>query len=117
MELINIITLIVGGSGIIGAGVTVYQTRKTASSAAATTRVEAEAANSADWATFTARIQAHMDYQDKQIDGLRAAISNLKDDRRYDREHIRILQRQIYAGIGPPPLKPGDPWPEDQIGG
>lgn len=116
MELINILTIIIGGSGLAGAGVTIYQVRKNSSSAAATTEVEAAAQESADWATFTTRIQAHMDYQDKQIANLRGEIADLKDDRRYDREHIRILQRQIYAGIGPPPLRPGE-WPEGQVGG
>lgn len=102
---------------MIGAAVTIYQVRKNHSSAAATTEVEAAAQGRADWATFTERIQKHLDFQDNQIRSLRAEVTELRNDRNYDRDHIRILQRQIYAGIGPPPLKPGDPWPDDQVGG
>ena len=117
LDITQIITLIIGGSGILGFGATVYQTRKKSSTDTAHTEVEQAAQESADWATFTQRIQSHMDYQDGQIQKLRSEITELKNDRTYDREHIRILQRQIWAGLKPPPLKPGDPFPDDQVGG
>ena len=116
LDLTQIITLIIGGSGIFGFAATVYQTRQKSSTDTAHTEVEAAAQESADWGAFTDRIQKYMDYQDGQIQKLRAEITELKDDRTYDREHIRILQKQIYAGIGPPPLKPGE-WPDDEVGG
>src|SRR5699024_8254072 len=79
--------------------------------------VEAAAQESADWGAFTDRIQKYMDYQDGQIQKLRSEITELKDDRTYDREHIRVLQRQIWARLPHPPMKPGDPFPDDQDGG
>ena len=117
MDFAQLITLIIGGGGILGFGATVYQTRKNSSTEAAHTEVEAAAQESADWAAFSTRIQAHMDYQDKQIQALRSEIKDLQADRVYDREHILILQRQIRLGIGPPPMKPGDVFPDDQVGG
>lgn len=117
MDLVQIITLIIGGGGIIGAGATIYQARKNHSSSAASTEVEAAAQKSADWAEFSTRIQTHLDFQDKQIQALRAEVKDLQEDRTYDLEHIRILQKQIRLGIGPPPLKPGDSFPDDQVGG
>src|SRR5690625_4226102 len=116
LELTQITTLLIGGSGILGCAAPVYQTRQQRSTATARTEVEGAAQESADWGAFTDRIQKYMDYQDGQIQKLRAEITELKDDRTYDREHIRILQKQIYAGIGPPPLKPGE-WPDDEVGG
>ena len=116
MDFTQIITLIIGGGGVLGFGATIYQTRKNSSAEEAHTEVEAAAQKSADWAEFSTRIQAHMDYQDKQIQALRAEVKDLQEDRTHDREHIRILQKQIYAGIGPPPLKPGE-WPDDEVGG
>src|SRR5690625_2953650 len=116
LDITQIITLIIGGSGILGFAATVYQTRQKSSTDTAHTEVEAAAQESADWGAFTDRIQKYMDYQDGQIQKLRSEITELKDDRTYDREHIRILQKQIYAGIGPPPLKPGE-WPDDEVGG
>lgn len=117
MEIGQLISLLLGSAGILGFTGTVYQVRKNAATSQATTKVEAAAQQSADWASFTARIQATMDYQDGQIEKLRSEITELKNDRTYDREHIRILQKQIWAQLPPPPMKPGDPFPEDQVGG
>lgn len=110
----QIITLIIGSSGVIGAGVTVYQVRKNSSSAAASTEVEQAAQQSADWGTFTARIQAHMDFQDGEIQKLRAKINELNRVA----EHNRKLERQIWLSLPPPPVGIDDPWPQDpQVGG
>ena len=117
MDFTQIITLIIGGGGVLGFGATIYQTRKSSSAEEAHTEVEAAAQKSADWAEFSTRIQAHMDYQDKQIQALRAEVKDLQEDRTYDREHIRILQKQIRLQLPPPPMKPGDVFPEDQVGG
>lgn len=117
LDLTQITTLIIGGSGILGFAATVYQTRQKSSTDTAHTEVEAAAQESADWGAFTDRIQKYMDYQDGQIEKLRSEITELKNDRTYDREHIRILQKQIWAQLPPPPMKPGDPFPEDQVGG
>src|SRR5699024_3031307 len=89
LDLTQITTLIIGGSGILGFAATVYQTRQKSSTDTAHTEVEAAAQESADWGAFTDRIQKYMDYQDGQIQKLRAEITELKDDRTYDREHIR----------------------------
>lgn len=96
---------------------TLYQVRKNSSSAAASTEVEAAAQESADWDTFTQRVQGHMDFLERQVQNLRSEVQDLREDRTYDREHIRILQRQIWARLPPPPMKPGDPFPDDQVGG
>lgn len=117
MNALNILTILIGGTGITGTIVTWYQVRKQASSSAASTEVEAAAQETANWDKFTGRIQEHMDFLEGQIKNLRSEVDSLKDARLYDKEHIRILQRQIYAGIGPPPLRPGDTWPDDQMGG
>src|SRR5699024_9196839 len=84
-DLTQITTLIIGGSGILGFAATVYQTRQKSSTDTAHTEVEAAAQESADWGAFTDRIQKYMDYQDGQIQKLRAEITELKDDRTYDR--------------------------------
>src|SRR5699024_8031098 len=73
------------------------------------------AQESADLDAFTDRIQKYMAYQDGQIQKLRSEITELKDDRTYDREHIRVLERHIWARLPPPPLQPGDPSPDDQV--
>jgi len=117
LDLTQIITLIIGGSGIFGFAATVYQTRQKSSTDTAHTEVEAAAQESADWGAFTDRIQKYMDYQDQQIQRLRDEVKDLRNDRTYDREHIRVLQRQIWARLPPPPMKPGDPFPDDQVGG
>src|SRR5699024_10151831 len=116
LDTTQITHFIIGGSCILGFAATVYQTRQKSSNDTAHTEVEAAAQESADLGAFTDRIQKYMDYQDGQIQKLRSEITEWKDDRTYDREHIRVLQRQIYAGIGPPPLKPGE-WPDDEVGG
>src|SRR5699024_7771275 len=67
LDLTQIITLIIGGSGIFGFAATVYQTRQKSSTDTAHTEVEAAAQESADWGAFTDRIQKYMDYQDQQI--------------------------------------------------
>lgn len=94
-----------------------YQVRKNSTSAAASTEVEAAAQESADWDAFSARLQGHIDFLDKQVQALRKEVGGLQEDRLYDREHIRILQKQIRLGIGPPPMKPGDTFPDEQVGG
>src|SRR5699024_11024663 len=61
LDLTQIITLIIGGSGIFGFAATVYQTRQKSSTDTAHTEVEAAAQESADWGAFTDRIQKYMD--------------------------------------------------------
>jgi len=97
--------------------VTIYQVNKNSSSAAATTEVEAAAQESADWGAFTERIQKHMDYQDQQIQHLRAEVKELKAGRQADAAYNDLLIYWIWHELGPPPPKPGDPYPDDQVGG
>src|SRR5690625_3602689 len=117
LDLTQITTLIIGGSGILGFAATVYQTRQKSSTDTAHTEVEAAAQESADWGAFTDRIQKYMDYQDQQIQRIRDEVKDLRNDRTYDREHITTLQKQIRLQLPPPPMKPGDVFPEDQVGG
>src|SRR5690625_4407851 len=92
LDLTQIITLIIGGSGIFGFAATVYQTRQKSSTDTAHTEVEAAAQESADWGAFTDRIQKYMDYQDGQIQKLRSEITELKNDRTRSEEHTSELQ-------------------------
>src|SRR5699024_4044547 len=117
LDLTHITPLIIGGSGIHGFAATVYQTRHKSSTDTAHTDVEAAAQESADWDTITDRIQKYMDYQAQQNPRLRDEVTDFRSDRTYDREHIRVLQRQLWARLPPPPMNPGDPSPDDQVGG
>src|SRR5699024_9075626 len=63
LDITQIITLIIGGGGVLGFGATIYQTRKSSSAEEAHTEVEAAAQKSADWAEFSTRIQTHLDFQ------------------------------------------------------
>lgn len=118
LDLTQIITLIIGGSGILGFGATVYQTRQKSSTDTAHTEVEAAAQESADWGAFTDRIQKYMDYQDQQINSLRAEIESLKKERQADIAYVDLLNYWIWKRLPPPPPKRGDGYPdEDQVGG
>lgn len=112
LNAINILAIVLGSGGLLGFLGTVYQVKKNSHNDAAKAEVEAAAQETANWEKITARIENHLEYQDRQIKDLRAEVNELKQARQYDQEHIRILQRQIWAGIGPPPLKPGDEWPD-----
>src|SRR5699024_2513511 len=88
LDLTQITTLIIGGSGILSFAVTVYQTRQKSSTDIAHTEVEAAAQELADWGAFTDRIQKYMDYQDQQINSLRAEIESLKKERQADIAYV-----------------------------
>src|SRR5690625_547983 len=118
LDLTQITTLIIGGSGILGFAATVYQTRQKSSTDTAHTEVEAAAQESADWGAFTDRIQKYMDYQDQQINSLRAEIESLKKERQADIAYVDLLNYWIWKRLPPPPPKRGDGYPdEDQVGG
>src|SRR5699024_5712945 len=116
--LTQITTLIIGGSGILGFAATVYQTRQKSSTDTAHTEVEAAAQESADWSAFTDRIQKYMDYQDQQINSLRAEIESLKKERQADIVYVDLLHYWTWKRLPPPPPKRGDGYPDaDQVGG
>src|SRR5699024_5800427 len=110
--------LIIGGRGILGFATTVYQTRQKSSTDTAHSAAEAAAQESADWGAFTDRIQKYMDYQDQQINSLRAEIESLKKERQADIAYVDLLNYWIWKRLSPPPPKRGDGYTdEDQVGG
>src|SRR5699024_1942932 len=90
-QALTVTALAIGGIGFLGFRAPTYQQRKNRSAEEAHTEVEAAAHKSADWAEFSTSIQAHMDYQDKRMQALRAEVNDLEEHRTYDREHIPIL--------------------------
>src|SRR5699024_6394294 len=118
VDLTQITTSIIGGSGILGFAATVYQPRQKSSTDTAHTEVEESPQESADSAAFTDRIQKYKDYQDQQINSLRAEIESLKKERQADIAYVDLLNYWIWKRLPPPPPKRGDGYPdEDQVGG
>ena len=112
MDLLDIIALTLGSSGVVGAGVTIYQVNRGSSDSQAKTEIEANSQASADWSSFAERIQALLDRQDRKIEAMETRMKILEKLKEDDAEYIDLLVYWIWNGISPPPPKRGDPYPD-----
>lgn len=96
MDWIGTIVGIITGGGVAGVAGTIYGAKKSAQVGMSGNEVEAAKAKSADWASYSDRIE-------KRIVQLELKVDAFEAQKAKDEDYIDILQNHIWMRMEPPP--------------